>query len=141
MSHHRVSCRKTCLECGRALLKAREKLDNIKPKLPARKLPAAPPSLPATPRARDTPADSKLVHEGNRAAIEHWLKDSLASISPSSPPITEGMRFLAGDAREASRAAGRARISPTSAVCGDDDVAGAYFRAEPLVLGDRHLSE
>ena len=131
-------CRKTCFECGKALLKAREKLDSIKPKLPARKLPAAPPSLPATPGARNTNSsnvESKFVSDDNRANIERWIKDSIASISPSIPPMMTGMRIRWDNARSVGR-----RISPTSAVCGDDDVA-AYFNAEPLALGERHLSE
>jgi hypothetical protein len=138
------TCRKTCLECGKALLKARAKLDSIKPRLPARKLPAAPPSLPATPNTgRGSSKAGYFVSDDSRASIERWIKESVATISPilpSNPPMATGMRGIQRETPDAMRTSGGTRISPTSAVWGDDDAAG-YFRAAPVALGDRHLSD
>ena len=69
-------CRKTCLSCDKALEHARARLTHLKPKLPARKLPAAPPSLLSTPASHAT-AKSKFVSDDSRASIERWISDSI----------------------------------------------------------------
>ncbi len=60
--------------CDKALAHARARLNHLKPKLPSRKLPAAPPSLPSTPATHGT-ANSKF--DDSRAAIERWISDSI----------------------------------------------------------------
>lgn len=122
-------CRKTCLECGKALENARAMLANLKPKLPARKLPAAPPSLPSTPTIYTTTMPGNtFLGDDNRVNSGISVSDMITGVRNSIPL----------ESRAAMRAAGCAGISPTSTVWGDD-VAEESMDLVPVAMGERHF--
>lgn len=156
----RVSGRKSCMECAKALDSARAMIAQLESKLPPRKLPAAPPSLPQTPEKAST--TNRFISNHSRDEIERWIANSAASITPRSvfspiaaatlsaataspagdslattTPATFRRPFISPASRESMRAAGRPGISPTSAVWGDDPRDGVADRGAPMQ--QRHL--
>jgi hypothetical protein len=86
----------TCLECGKALENARAMLAHIKPKLPARKLPAAPVSFPNTPETCTATTGIKFVCDntsfppGTSPTSAVWGDDVAEDSEAATPASTRG---------------------------------------------------
>ena len=89
----------TCLECGKALENARSMLAHSRPKLPSRKLPAAPVSFPNTPETRTATTgikfvcDNANVPQGTSPTSAVW-GDDVAEDSETATPASTRARVL-----------------------------------------------